>query len=396
MRKIIYFLSLMCVLSVSAFAQGADGIKANLAAGEVSAVNTVENKISIKTKDGSIDAILSSKTVFKRVLPENPTLAAAVPSNLTEIGLGDKVLVTGLVTDDKKSLPAKAVYLMSKADISNKQLAESEKWRTRGISGKVKEINAQTKEITATLSSLGAEKIIVLTSTDKSILRRYADNSVNFNDAKSASFNEIKIGDQIRAVGNKSDDGMKMTVEELVTGSFRQVVGKITAVDVTKNEITIKEIAGKDNKNAKSVVIVINENVPMKKIPAEMGMMMQMRMGGGMPQSGGVRPPTQGTGNPQPPQAGGQQGREGRGFSGGFDEMLERLPKITIADLKVGDTIGTLTSANNSQTRITAIKLLSGVEAFLNAPQIPGAGGRGGQGGGSGFSIPGLDSGFGF
>jgi hypothetical protein len=75
--------------------------------------------------------------------------------------------------------------------------------------------------------------------------------------------------------------------------------------------------------------------------------------------------------------------------------MLERLPKITLSDLKVGDTIGTLTSASTTQNRITAIKLLSGVEAFLNAPQIPG-GGRGGQGGGSGFSIPGLDSGFGF
>jgi hypothetical protein len=75
--------------------------------------------------------------------------------------------------------------------------------------------------------------------------------------------------------------------------------------------------------------------------------------------------------------------------------MLERLPKITISDLKVGDTIGTLTSSGTAQNRITAIKLLSGVEAFLNAPQT--AGGRGGQGGGgAGFSIPGLDGGFGF
>lgn len=388
----------MCVLSLSVFAQSAEGIKGNLAVGEVSAINAAENRISLQTKDGTIDAILSSKTVYKRIPPENPTLSAAVPSTLAELGIGDKVLVTGLVADDKKSMPAKAVYLMTKSDISKKQVSDSEKWRTRGISGKVKEINAQTKEITATLSSLGAEKTIVLISTDKSILRRYADNSVNFNDAKNAAFNEIKIGDQIRAVGNKSEDGMKMTVEELVTGSFRQVVGKITAVDTAKNEITIKEIGGKDSKNAKSVVIVINENVPMRKIPADMAMMMQMRVSGGaMPQGGGVRPP--GGNAPTPPTSGTPQpgGGQGRGFGGGgFDEMLERLPKITISELKVGDTIGTLTSANNTQTRITAIKLLSGVEAFLNAPQTAGGGGRGGQGGGSGFTIPGLDSGFGF
>jgi predicted RNA-binding protein len=395
MRKIIYFLSLMCVLSLSVLAQSVDGIKGNLAVGEVSAINVAENKISLKTKDGAIDAVLSAKTVFKRVLPENPSLSAAVASAITEIAVGDKVLVTGLVADDKKSLPAKAVYLMTKSDISKKQSAEQEKWKTRGISGKVKAVNADTKEITLTIPSFAGEKTTTLTPTEKAVYHRYAENSVNFSDAKPSNFNEIKVGDQVRAVGDKTADGLKMTAEELVTGSFRQVVGKITAIDIAKNEITIKESPTKDNKNGKSTVVVINENVPMKKFPAEMAMMLAMRAGGGTPQGGGVRPP-EGTGTGQP--ATGGQGRGfGGGGSGGFDEMLERLPKITLSDLKVGDTIGTLTSASVTQNRITAIKLLSGVEAFLNAPQIPGGGGgRGGQGGGSGFSIPGLDSGFGF
>jgi hypothetical protein len=391
MRKIIYFLSLMCVLSFAVSAQSADGIKANLAVGEVSAINVAENKISLKTKDGAIDAVLSAKTVFKRVLPENPSLSAAVVSAITELAVGDKVLVTGLVADDKKTMPAKAVYLMTKSDISKKQTAEQEKWKTRGVSGKVKSVNAETKEITLTIPSLAGEKTMMLTPTEKTVYHRYAENSVNFSDAKLSNFSEIKVGDQVRAVGDKNADGLKMTAEELVTGSFRQVIGKITAIDIAKNEITIKESPTKDNKNGKSTIIVINENVPMKKFPAEMAMMLAMRAGGGTPQvGGGVRPP-EGAGTGQP-----STGGQGRGVGGGgFDEMLERLPKITLSDLKVGDTIGTLTSASTTQNRITAIKLLSGVEAFLNAPQIPG-GGRGGQGGGSGFSIPGLDSGFGF
>jgi hypothetical protein len=396
MRKIIYFLSLMCVFSFAVSAQSVDGIKANLAVGEVSAINVAENKISLKTKDGAIDAILSAKTVFKRVLPENPSLSAAVTSAITELAVGDKVLVTGLVADDKKSLPAKAVYLMTKSDISKKQTAEQEKWKTRGVSGKVKAVNADTKEITLTIPSFAGEKIMTLTPTEKAVYHRYAENSVNFSDAKLSNFNEIKVGDQVRAVGDKNADGLKMTAEELVTGSFRQVIGKITAIDVAKNEITIKESPTKENKNGKSTIVVVNESVPMKKFPAEMAMMLAMRASGGMPQGGGVRPPEgAGTGAGQPA-TGGQQGRGfGGGGSGGFDEMLDRLPKITLSDLKVGDTIGTLTSAGITQNRITAIKLLSGVEAFLNAPQT--AGGRGGQGGGgSGFSIPGLDSGFGF
>ncbi len=396
MRKIIYFLSLMCVLSFTVSAQSVDGIKANLAVGEVSAINVAENKISLKTKDGAIDAILSAKTVFKRVLPENPSLSAAVASTITELAVGDKVLVTGLVADDKKSLPAKAVYLMTKSDISKKQTAEQEKWKTRGVSGKVKTVNAETKEITLTIPGFAGEKTMTLTPTEKAVYHRYAENSVNFSDAKLSNFNEIKVGDQVRAVGDKNADGLKMTAEELVTGSFRQVIGKITAIDVAKNEITIKESPTKENKNGKSTIVVVNESVPMKKFPAEMAMMLAMRAGGGTPQGGGVRPPEGvGTATGQPA-TGGQQGRGfGGGGAGGFDEMLDRLPKITLSDLKVGDTIGTLTSAGATQNRITAIKLLSGVEAFLNAPQT--AGGRGGQGGGgTGFSIPGLDGGFGF
>jgi hypothetical protein len=393
MRKIIYFLSLMCVLSLSIMAQGVDGIKGNLAAGEVSAINAAENKISLKTKDGNIDAILSSKTVFKRIPPENPTLAAAVASTLTEISIGDKVMVTGLVAEDKKTLPAKTVYLMTKSDISKKQTDEQEKWKTRGVSGKVTAVNAQTKEITIGIRGFAGEKPLILTPNEKAIYRRYAEDSVKFSDAKIGNFNEIKVGDQLRAVGNKSEDGLKMTAEEFLTGSFRMVGGKITAIDVAKKEITIK-----DTQTNKPLVIVVNDGVLLKKFPAEMAQMMAMRMGGGAPQGGNVtvRPPNTGQPpTPMTPPTGGTPRPNGQaGGRGEFDDLLNNFPNISLADLKIGDSIAASSAANATQNRVTAIKLVSGVEAFLNAPQTQ-TGGRG-QGGGSGFSIPGLDGGLGF
>src|SRR6476620_11541093 len=66
-------------------------IKPNLALGEVSAISAADNKISLKTKDGAIDVILSATTSFKRVPPENPKLSAATDALLTDIGVGDKV-----------------------------------------------------------------------------------------------------------------------------------------------------------------------------------------------------------------------------------------------------------------------------------------------------------------
>ncbi len=84
-------------------------------------------------------------------------------------------------------------------------------------------------------------------------------------------------------------------------------------------------------------------------------------------------------------------GQGGGGMRGGnIDDMLERFPNITIADLKVGDMIAASSTKGANLERVTAIKLLSGVEPFLKAQQISQGGGRrGGQD--SGFSIPGLD-----
>ena len=76
--------------------------------------------------------------------PENPVLKAAVAAQLSDISEGDKLLVTGVFGEDKKVLPARAVYLMSKSDIAQKNAKETERWSTRGISGRVASVDPAT------------------------------------------------------------------------------------------------------------------------------------------------------------------------------------------------------------------------------------------------------------
>ncbi len=78
---------------------------------------------------------------------------------------------------------------------------------------------------------------------------------------------------------------------------------------------------------------------------------------------------------------------------GDINEMFERMPVITIADLKAGDMIAVSSTKTADPTKITAIRLLAGIEPFVTAAQMPNANGRGrGRGGqDSNFSIPGLD-----
>ena len=78
-----------------------------------------------------------------------------------------------------------------------------------------------------------------------------------------------------------------------------------------------------------------------------------------------------------------------RGGSGNIDDMLDRLPVITLADLKVGDAIAVSSTPGQDAGHVSAIKLLAGVEAFLSAPVIPQGAGR--QNSSPSINIPGLD-----
>jgi hypothetical protein len=230
MRKIFLQLSLFVLIGssfIGASAQIADvGIKPNLALGEVTAVS--ENKIVLQTKDGTIEVVLSNATGYKRVPADNPSLKAAIDSNFADIKVGDKLLVTGQVAADKKSIPAKSVFLISKSDIAQKQTKEQEEWKTRGISGRVTTINPQTNEITVSSRAIaGGEKMTIVKLKDKTIFRRYAPDSVQFSEAKASTFAEIKQGDMIRALGDKSVDELSFTAERIVTGAFKTVGGTI-------------------------------------------------------------------------------------------------------------------------------------------------------------------------
>jgi len=369
------------------------GIKANLALGEVSAISAAANKIVLQTKDGAIDVGLMPTTTFKRVSPENPSLAAATAANLADIGVGDKILVTGTVSADKKTVPAKQIFLMTKADIVKKNEKERAAWKTRGIAGKIVALSPQTKQVTISVSGLGAERNVILTPKSTVVFRRYAPDSISFSDAKLSSFAELKVGDRVRALGDKSADEAGFQAEEIVSGSFTMVGGTITAIDAQKKEITIKDL-----QTNKPITIVVRDTSVLKKFPTEMASMMAMRMGGGMqpPQgrvaAGGnaaVRPPRSN-------QTGGQASPDGMGEGGGmrgargeFDDLLERFPNVSLAELKIGDAIAVSSTTGVVPDRVTAIKLLTGVEPFFQAQQAGRRNSRGDQS--PTLNIPGLD-----
>lgn len=371
------------------------GIQENLALGVIKV--TGDEKIVVETKDGTIDAVLVTTTSFKRLPPDNLSLKAALESKLSDISVGDRVLVTGKVSGDKKMILAKDIYLVKGSDIQAKIDKESEEWQKRSISGRVTEVDAQAKMITVeTRGITGQTNTIKISPKDEIKYLRYSPNSVKYSDAAASNINEIKKDDMVRALGDKSEDGMSFQAEQILTGAFVTVAGKVKSVDAAKNEVTITDQATK-----KDITIAVNNDSLLKKFPEEIAQ--RMAAGMLMRQQGGEVQPPRGSGNkpavekPQGQDKGEGRGRGGMGGRGNFDinEMLNRFPTISVADLKVGEMVAVSSPKGTDPTRLTAIKLLAGVEPFLTMQQAAGAAGgrRGGRGGVSGgLSIPGLDS----
>lgn len=383
LKKLAFIGFLVLLTNLVIAAQNADvGIKPNFAGGEVTAVET--GKIVLQTKDGAINVMLAATTEYKRVPPENPTLKAAVAAALADIGAGDKLLVTGTVSSDKKQIPAKTVYLLSKADIAQKQSKEAEEWQKRGVVGRATKVDFQTNQVTIAVRGATSETNVVVSPKDNARFMRYAPDSIKYSEAKQSNIKEIFVGDIVRALGDRSEDGTSFKAEQVLSGAFQTVGGTIKSVDAAKNEIVIVNLQTK-----KDVTIVVGNSSTLKKFPAEMAQRMAQFQA---MRANGVQPP-QGSGGAQPPQGQtpprmGQQGGGG-GMRGDINDMFERLPVVTVAELKAGDMIAVSSTRTDNPARITAIRLLSGVEPFLRTTQIAGGRGRGGQD--SSFNIPGLE-----
>jgi hypothetical protein len=415
MRRFLVLLALsVCILGqiiTVAQAQSDDpAITATRVFGKVTTIDAPSGKLTVKTDAGSVVVVqINTDTTFERVPPGETDMKKAVAINLPDIAVGDGIYARGRVTEDRKSVPAQKVIVVSQSEIAQKQERERTEWRKRGLSGIIESLNPQTKEITVTARTAEGQKPVVIPVTDKVKMRRYAPDSVKFGDAKKSSFEELKVGDQVRAKGDRTPDGARFNAEEVVTGAFRTAGGTIKAVNAQTGELQIEDIQTKQ-----ALTIIINKDSTLKRIPENF---MQMMQGGGGPSAGAAgagggaqaqqRPAgspaaaqggatAQGAGNNVAPSstgrqgsggnaaatssqsgqgaarqgapgagAGGQgaQGGQGGGPGAGFDiqRIIDNLPAVTLAELKPGDMVLLSSTKGADPTRATAITLVSGV-----------------------------------
>jgi len=362
------------VIGVSVMAQTPSSTPAPTATrviGEVKAIEPAARQIIVRLDSGVLVTVnLNDSTQYKRMALGQTLLSTATDITLKDIGPGDRVWARWRPGADQTTVPSAQVVVMSKADVAKKQEEERAQWRRRGVSGIVAALNAQTKEITVSSRTLmGVAQSVIIPVTDKVMIRRYPPDSIpKYSEARPSKFEELKTGDQLRALGNKSADGTRMDAEEVVFGSFRIAGGTVTAIDAATNQIKINDLQTK-----KPLTIILKPESVIRRFP-EGGMFGGMGPGGPNGAGGGAQGQAQGRpAQGQPPAggrqtaAGGPQGGGPRPGGGGINlaDLLERLPIISINELKVGDTVIMSSLQGSDPNQLTAISLVSGIEPLL-------------------------------
>lgn len=330
------------------------------------------NAITLTPESGAdVPVTVEDSAHILRLNPGDKDLKNATPIPLQDLKVGDKVRVRGHAAGQGIDALEVLVITTSAVDAVREQIRQD--WQKRGIGGLVSSVDPANGTVTISVTGLSGKKEVTVKTAKNTAIRRYAPDSIKFDDAKSSTLAEIHAGDQLRARGERSADGSEVTAEEIVTGSFRNVAGTVNSVDVSAGTINVQDLATK-----KPVVVKVTAESQLHQLPPEMAQMIaaRLKMASGRPGVGGAGAQAGNGAQPEAapgPRAGGAASGGG-GMGGGmrqggghdFQQMLSRMPAVTLADLHKGDAV-LIVATEGSAAGSTAITMLSGVEPILQA-----------------------------
>lgn len=295
------------------------------------------------TPDGGAPVLVKvgPETEVVTIPPGERGLEKAKPAKVTDIELGDRVLVSFVEGLEE----ARRIVLMPAGEIARRNEAERLDWQQRGVSGIVAARNGD--EIALEQRTPQGVKKTAIRVTEKTRIRRYAPDSVKFTDAQPSTAGEIAPGDQVQARGRKNEDGREMAAEEIVFGTFLSKVGAVLAVNVEAGEIRMEDLATK-----KVLTVRVTAGSRLKSLPDMKTMFAAMIQAGKAHAAEG-------------------HAAEGHANPANFDlkQMLEQLPPCRLEDVKAGSTMVVTSTRGANSDQLTAILLLANADGLIQMAQ---------------------------
>lgn len=319
-----------------------------------------------------------------RIAPGAKDLKDATPLQLQDLQVGDKIRVRGQGSADGKSIAALEIIVITPSALAAVSDQIRQDWQKRGLGGPVSAVDPAAGTVTITIPSLGGKKTVLVRTSPTTVIRRYAPDSAKPEEAKLSRLQNVHIGDQLRARGNRSADGAELAAEEIFTGVFPQFPGLIKSVDANAGTLSVQDLA-----TQKTVQLKITSDSQLHRIPDEMAHQFAMRLkaalppgtpGAGANSSSTSGKPAGASGPGGAPSGGSSQGlgaAGGGGMGGGprpgggrgfdFQRLLDPTTAIAFTDLHKGDAVYVLTTEGTPSGGSTVLTLVSGVEPILQA-----------------------------
>jgi hypothetical protein len=338
--------------------------------GIIKAING--NEVTLTPDSGpDVKIIVQAAAQIVRFAPGETNVNNATPIQLQDLQVGDHIRATGWATDDSQPLAVLKIVVMKHSDLEAKHQQDLQDWQKRGVGGLVSAVDPAAGTVTISVASFAGKKNIVIHASKSTVIRRYAPNSWQFDDAKDSTLLQIHPDDQVSARGDRNADGTELSAEEIVSGSFRNVAGTINSIDASSLTLSVQDLLSK-----KTVLVKITQDSLLRQVPPETAQRIAARWktaaAGGAAAATGSTPagpamsPGATTEGGTGPKGNGMSGRSGGGAPD-FQQMINRMPAVSLAELHKGDVVMIVAMQGASSDAGTAIKLISGVEPILRA-----------------------------
>ncbi|MDE3195106.1 MAG: hypothetical protein KGN84_02095, partial [Acidobacteriota bacterium] len=265
-------------------------------------------------------------------------------------------------------------------------------------SGLITAIDGKQIKITARVAGSPAPKTIAVDVSGHVDYERYNPDSGKY---EASDFAAIKVGDQLRVLGEKNADSTEIKADNVGTGTFRTVGVLVKSIDPATKQITGTEASSKT-----PIVITLRADTTLKKFSDMAAMMVARQLNPTYQQAGGARGGRGGFGGGRGAESGAEGGRSGEseggrggfggrgegagqgapggarggfggrgGGRGGMDvgRIIEQQPSIQLSDLKSGDAVIVTGATKGEAGKLVAIALVAGVEPILRAAPNNGA-----------------------
>lgn len=339
--------------------------------GEVTATDQTTGQITVKTDAGSSVVVLANeRTIYRRLQPGQTSIDQAEEITRADVRVGDRVLVPG-GAGGVASQPARQIIVMAREAIAARREQEREDWRSRGANGRVVAIDMAQRQITVEARSREGAETLSVSVPGNTRFRRYAPGSMRPADAVPGTFADIRVGDQVRILGNR--DGSRLTAEEIISGRIARLNGVVESVDAARREVMVKE-----NRTGRTISIALSANAMLRRMPAEFAEGLRQRGEGR--RAGGAQSPDAQRGERRRgdrrdgASGGGQNGERQRTGGRGLQGMLENLPPLAITELKKGDAVIITGTSEVDDSHVTAGTLITGDAELLQRLQRFGRG----------------------